>query len=151
MLPNDVSLTEFKNQMKRKEYPDELNEVQFKNMSDNRLYLKSMSLREELGIDDELWESSGIQLHLGSILAEMTAIAKRLSIIDKKATFTRKKEFLDSDKMLQDLFVWDIARLHYDNKKSVERIKELKKLTHELKQEYSKQNPKGRKKNTNPK
>ncbi|MCY0092226.1 MULTISPECIES: hypothetical protein [Bacillus amyloliquefaciens group] len=140
MLPNDMSLTEFKNQMKRKEYPDELNEVEFKNMSDNRLYLQSMGLRDELGIDDELWESSGIQFHLRTILAEMSAIAERLSIIDEKATFTRKKEFLDSDKMLQDLFVWDIARLHYDNKKSVERIKELKKMIYELKQEHNKQN-----------
>ncbi|MEC0394646.1 hypothetical protein P8832_23090 [Bacillus subtilis] len=139
MLPNDMSLTEFKNQMKRKEYPDELTEVEFKNMSDNRLYLQSMGLRDELGIDDELWESSGIRLHLGTIIAEMSAIAERLSIIDEKATFTRKKEFLDSDKMLQDLFVWDIARLHYDNKKSVERIKELKKMTFELKHEYNKQ------------
>lgn len=93
MLPNDMSLTEFKNQMKRKEYPDELNEVEFKNMSDNRLYLQSMGLRDELGIDDELWESSGIRLHLGTILAEMSAIAERLSIIDEKATFTRKKSF----------------------------------------------------------
>ncbi|MGN7209814.1 hypothetical protein ACTHPW_18360 [Bacillus velezensis] len=140
MLPNDMSLTEFKNQMKRKEYPDELNEVEFKDMSDNRLYLQSMGLRDELGIDDELWESSGIQLHLRTILAEMSAIAERLSIIDEKATFTRKKGFLDSDKMLQDLFVWDIARLHYDNKKSVERIKELKKMIYELRQEHNKQN-----------
>lgn len=108
-------------------------------MSDNRLYLQSMGLRDELGIDDELWESSGIRLHLGTIIAEMSAIAERLSIIDEKATFTRKKEFLDSDKMLQDLFVWDIACLHYDNKKSVERIKELKKMTFELKHEYNKQ------------